>query len=261
MFVRINSRFREVVFLLRRFEIRDNCKEILKGTIVMYGACDEVDENVFVISSDKRILLRDDSKHRIDKKKYIGKTVDYTVEHIDRDKNLILGKIEYSKNTMKSIQKDLYYKTSGIIEKILDWGAFISINGTQVKALNKDIFKDNTRIFEVFKEGDIIENLKLKDEETSSLEVELNGKLTGPEREVKKEDLKKGKEFEGIVRTIIPTACFVYILNERDVICSIPDQLEEDIQRGSKVIVRLTTVSRLMDDNKLRGKIVKIIEE
>ena len=26
------------------------------------------------------------------------------------------------------------------------------------KALNKDIFKDNTRIFEVFKEGDIIEN-------------------------------------------------------------------------------------------------------
>lgn len=96
----------------------------------------------------------------------------------------------------------------------------------------------------------MIENLKLKD------------KLIGPKRVVRKEDLKKGKEFEGTIRTIMPTACFVYILNERDVICSIPDQLEEDIQRGSKVIVRLTTVSKLTDENnKLRGKIVKIIEE
>ena len=246
---------------MRRFEKRDDFKEILQGIIIMYGACDEVDENVFVISSDKRILLRDDSKYKIDKKKYIGKVVDYTVEYIDRENNLILGKIEYSKNTMKSIQKDLYYNTSGTIEKILHWGAFININGTQVKALNKDIFKDNTRIFEVFKVGDIIENLKLKDDEKSPLEVELNGKLNGPKIGVKKEDLKKGKEFEGTIRTIMPTACFVYILNDRDVICSIPDQLEEDIQVGSKVIVRITTVSKLVDDNnKLRGKVVKIIE-
>ena len=50
-------------------------------------------------------------------------------------------------------------------------------------------------------------------------------------------------------------------MNDRDVICSIPDQLEEDIQIGSKVIVRLTTVSKLVEDNnKLRGKVVKIIE-
>ena len=247
---------------MRRFEIRDDFKEILQGTIIMYGVCDEVNENMFIISSNKRILLKDDPKYKIDKKKYIGKVVDYVVEHIDRENNLILGKIEYSKNTMKSIQKELYHNTSGTIEKILDWGAFININGTQVKALNKDIFKDNTRIFEVFKEGDIIENLKLKDDEKSALEVELSGKLKGPERGVKKEDLKKGKEFEGTIRTIMPTACFVYILNDRDVICSIPDQLEEDIQIGSKVIVRLTTVSKLVDDNnKLRGKVVKIIEE
>ena len=107
----------------------------------------------------------------------------------------------------------------------------------------------------------MIDNLKLKYVEKTALEVELNVKLNSPERGVKKEDLKKGKEFEGTIRTIMPTACFVYILNDRDVICSIPDQLEEDIQIGSKVIVRLTTVSKLVEDNnKLRGKVVKIIE-
>lgn len=242
------------MFLLRR--------ENLQGTIIMYGVCDEVDGNVFIVKSDKRVLLRDDSRHKIEKKKYIGKTVDYVIEHINENENLILGRINYSKNTMKAIQKDLYYNSSGVIDKILDWGAFIIMNGTQVKALNKDIFNDNTRIFEVFKEGDIIENLKLKEGDKYSLEVELNRKLMGPETKIKKEDLEKGKEFEGTIRTIMPTACFVYILNERDVICSIPDQLEEDIERGSKVIVKLTTVSKLTQGNdKLRGKIVKIIEE
>ncbi|MBC5995430.1 hypothetical protein EAI30_06835 [Romboutsia ilealis] len=246
---------------MKRFEIRDDFKKILQGTIIMYGACDETEEDMFVISSDKRVLVKDNPKYKIDKKKYIGKVVDYVVEHIDRENNLIFGKIEYSKNTMASIKKDLYHNTLGTIEKILDWGAFININGTQVKALNKDIFKDNTRIFEVFKEGDMIDNLKLKYVEKTALEVELNVKLNSPERGVKKEDLKKGKEFEGTIRTIMPTACFVYILNDRDVICSIPDQLEEDIQIGSKVIVRLTTVSKLVEDNnKLRGKVVKIIE-
>ena len=98
---------------------------------------------------------------------------------------------------MASIKKDLYHNTLGTIEKILDWGAFININGTQVKALNKDIFKDNTRIFEVFKEGDMIDNLKLKYVEKTALEVELNVKLNSPERGVKKEDLKKRTELNG----------------------------------------------------------------
>ena len=71
----------------------------------MYGVCDEVDKNMFIISSNKRILLKDDPKYKVDKKKYIGEVVDYFVEYIDRENNLILGKIEYSKNTMKLIQK------------------------------------------------------------------------------------------------------------------------------------------------------------
>lgn len=108
---------------MRRFEIRDDFKEILQGTIIMYGVCDEVDKNMFIISSNKRILLKDDPKYKIDKKKYIGKVVDYFVEYIDRENNLILGKIEYSKNTMKLIQKELYHNTSATIEKILDWGS------------------------------------------------------------------------------------------------------------------------------------------
>ncbi len=108
---------------MRRFEIRDDFKEILQETIIMYGVCDEVDKNMFIISSNKRILLKDDPKYKIDKKKYIGKVVDYFVEYIDRENNLILGKIEYSKNTMKLIQKELYHNTSVTIEKILDWGS------------------------------------------------------------------------------------------------------------------------------------------
>ncbi len=237
-------------------------REIFQGTIIMYGHCDEVDENVFIVKSNKRVILKDDSKYDIDKKKYIGKTVNYTIEKIDDKNNFILGKIEYSENTMKAIKKDLYCNGPGKIQKILDWGAYININGTQVKALNKDIFIDNTRIFEVFKKGDIIENLKFKSKEKSVLEVELEFKLVGPKVGITKEELKKGNEYEGTVRTIMPTACFVYILNERDVICSIPDQLEEDIDRGSKVIVKLTTVSSLKSENdKLRGKIVKIITE
>ncbi len=237
-------------------------REIFKGMIMMYGVCDEIDENVFIVKSNKRVLLKDDSKYNIEKKLYIGKTVDYTIEEVDNKNNFILGKIEYSENTMKAIKKDLYYNGPGKIEKILDWGAYININGTQAKALNKDIFIDNTRIFEVFKEGDIIENLKFKPNEKSVLEVELEVKLTGPKVGIKKEELKKGKEYEATIRTIMPTACFVYILNEKDVICSVPDQLEEDIDIGSKVIVRLSTVSSLKSENdKLRGKIIKIITE
>ncbi|MDU4934794.1 MAG: hypothetical protein E6X43_05640 [Peptostreptococcaceae bacterium] len=108
---------------MRRFEIRDDFKKILQETIIMYGVCDEVDKNMFIISSNKRILLKDDPKYKVDKKKYIGEVVDYFVEYIDRENNLILGKIEYSKNTMKLIQKELYHNTSVTIEKILDWGS------------------------------------------------------------------------------------------------------------------------------------------
>ncbi|MGL5330871.1 MAG: hypothetical protein ACRDD7_16505 [Peptostreptococcaceae bacterium] len=229
--------------------------------IISYGECDDIEGNVFVVKSHRRTLLRDNVKNNKDKKDYIGKIVDYTVDEINEEKKLILGRIEYTKSTMESIKDKSNFLLKGTIHKILDWGAFITVNGVQGKILNKDVFLDNTRIFEVFNEGDVIENLLLK-ENKFSLHVELIKKINGPRKNIKREDLLKGKEFEGTIRTIMPTACFVYILNERDVICSIPDQLEEDIERGSKVIVKLTTVSDVVNGNeKLRGKIVRIVEE
>lgn len=226
--------------------------------IISYGQCDEINDNVFVVQSRIRTLLKDDLRNKKDRKDYLGKIVEYTIEEI-QENNVVIGKIEYSKNTIKSIQNDSSDFSKGVIGKILDWGAFITVDSNQAKILNKDVFTDNTRIFEVFKEGDTIENLRLKESKTS-LHVELVEKLSGPKKNVKKEDLVKGKEFEGTIRTIMPTACFVYILNERDVICSVPDQLEEDIEKGSKVIVKITTISDI-EKGKLRGKIVKIIEE
>lgn len=149
---------------------------------------------------------------------------------------------------------------SGRITNIQRWGAFLTINGVSCLIRNCDFASDYSTISDVYKEGDIIDGLKLrKVSETERISLEKVEKYESPNA-VDLSNIKSGSVILGTVRNVKPFGCFVAVANGNiDALCPVPQDTE--IEEGMKVRCRLTNVDLESDERKIRGKIESVINE
>ena len=149
---------------------------------------------------------------------------------------------------------------SGRITNIQRWGAFLTINGVSCLIRNCDFASDYSTISDVYKEGDMIDGLKLrKVSETERISLEKVEKYESPNA-VDLSNIKSGSVILGTVRNVKPFGCFVAVANGNiDALCPVPQDTE--IEEGMKVRCRLTNVDLESDERKIRGKIESVINE
>ena len=188
----------------------------------------------------------------------IGKLVDY----VDTDE-VGFASMKKAMPVKREILLNRFDKgeiLSGRITNIQRWGAFLTINGVSCLIRNCDFASDYSTISDVYKEGDIIDGLKLrKVSETDRISLEKVEKYESPHA-VDLSNIKSGSIILGTVRNVKPFGCFVAVANGNiDALCPVPQDTE--IEEGMKVNCRLTNVDLESDERKIRGKIESIINE
>lgn len=188
----------------------------------------------------------------------IGKLVDYV--DIDEVGFASMRKAMPVKREILLNRFDKGEILSGRITNIQRWGAFLTINGVSCLIRNCDFASDYSTISDVYKEGDIIDGLKLrKVSETDRISLEKVEKYESPHA-VDLSNIKSGSIILGTVRNVKPFGCFVAVANGNiDALCPVPQDTE--IEEGMKVKCRLTNVDLESDERKIRGKIESVINE
>lgn len=188
----------------------------------------------------------------------VGKLVDYV--NIDEPGFASMKKAMPVKREILLSRFERGEILSGRITSIQRWGAFLTINGVSCLIRNCDFASDYSTIADVYKEGDMIDGLKLrKVSETERISLEKVEKYENPHA-VDLSNIKSGAVILGTVRNVKPFGCFVAVANGNiDALCPVPQ--DEEIEEGMKVKCRLTNVDLESDERKIRGKIESIINE
>lgn len=151
---------------------------------------------------------------------------------------------------------------SGKITAIYPWGACVSIYGYSCSLTNSDFSIDNTTVGSVYKEGDIVTNLKFV--KTSSSNIIY----VGPDKKYKSNInldsrfIKKGTKVFGMVKNIkkFPNqdklVCFVGIPGELHLLARMP---KFNIKEDDKVICEVKKIDEA--SGILRGRILKVKED
>ena len=188
----------------------------------------------------------------------VGKLVDYV--NIDEPGFASMKKAMPVKREILLSRFERGEILSGRITSIQRWGACLTINGVSCLIRNCDFASDYSTIADVYKEGDMIDGLKLrKVSETERISLEKVEKYENPHA-VDLSNIKSGAVILGTVRNVKPFGCFVAVANGNiDALCPVPQ--DEEIEEGMKVKCRLTNVDLESDERKIRGKIESIINE
>jgi small subunit ribosomal protein S1 len=183
--------------------------------------------------------------------------VSFVVKEIDRDAGVVIC----SRKEAQAILKEKIIERlkegevfSAKVINILNYGAYVEIDGVTGLLKNVDFAEDYTTIGEVLKIGDTV-NVKLK-------KISANGKLNFEAVEkYKSPTIMNFDMFErdqvvlGVVRNVKPWGVYVCIAPGLDALAPIPGTGE--IEEGMKVSFRITQVRK--EEKRVRGKIVRIL--
>ncbi|MGL5329448.1 MAG: hypothetical protein ACRDD7_09270 [Peptostreptococcaceae bacterium] len=146
--------------------------------------------------------------------------------------------------------------TSAKITKIINKGAYLSINGINALIRNCDFSKDYTCIGDIYSEGDIIENIEFKKISKSGRVCVKSKVMYESDCPIDYRDLKRGNLVIGIIKEIINESCFVGVINGIDMLCNAQDLGSEDV-KGCRVVCKIKKVN--LKNGILRGSILDII--
>lgn len=147
---------------------------------------------------------------------------------------------------------------SGRITSIVNWGAYVSINGVSCVLRNCDFSVDATTVAHVHEVGDIIDGLTIrKVTDNARISIQKVVKYENPNN-IDVSTLKKNDTVVGTIKNVKTFGCFVALKAPNlDALCSIPTTME--IQEGLAVKCVLTLVN--LEKGKLKGKIVEVLPE
>ena len=153
-------------------------QESIKASILMYGENDFFEEDVFILGDNPLICIPKHELKYLNPIDYIGKTVEYIPVEINKEKDIVIGRISKTLNDYK---------------------------------------------------------YPLENED----------------------DVRLGDKFQGVIRDLFPTGCFIPVLPGKDALCYFSPSINKDIdiEEGSKV---LFTINKNCD-GKLRGKVIEIL--
>lgn len=237
-------------------------KEILKGLVKVVQHSEQLNTDILVLDLEgvKGIIVRDEVDGDVKWKSlvgFIGREVNFIVTSVDKESNTIFC----SRKEAQAIQSAIIIERlqngevfSAHIVNILNYGAYVEIQGVTGLLKNADFAEDYTSISDVLKGGEVI-NVKLK-------KISSNNKLIFEAVEKYKNPtimsfdmFEKDQVVFGVVRNVKPWGIYVCIAPGLDALCPIPGTGE--IEEGMKVSFRITQIKA--DENRIRGKIVRII--
>lgn len=255
---------------------------VLVGTPRMTEFNQELNSDVIMIEvlGEPVLIPRDEleanESNGIHLGKYLGMELKFNLKEI-REDGLIIGT---SKEIRKRELTELVEKlkrgesTKAQITRIMDFGAFVDIEGFPALIRNQDFSEDYATLADVHKKGDFIE--VVLNHVTSGGRLYLNPKSKHETKsKIGLDTLTPQQIVLGSVRAIKTWGAFVRIAPGVDALCNIPEG--DDIQVGSKVVFSITQVhpekekldedgNVVLDDagnpvlvrSKVRGKILRV---
>lgn len=236
-------------------------EEIKGGLIAYYGSV-----RVFIPGSLA-------SRERIDLSTLVGKELQVKITELDFRNNKIVAsrrvveEQEYNKNK-KAIWNSLKEgeKRSGIVKKLVKYGAFVDIGGVEGLIHLSDLSWERVnKPEEVVKEGDKVEVfIGTVDKEKERLSLILKDVAKEPWT-VHANDIKEGDIIEGKVVRFMPFGAFVELFNGVEGLVHITEITDENITKPSDVLelnqkikVKVLNVNR--EDKKIALSIKDAVE-
>lgn len=261
--------------LIKAMEITE--KENLKaayneGKVISVKVKEEVKGGLVAYYGNIRIFIPGSlaSRERIELSTLLGKELDVKITELDFRNNKIvasrrvLEEEEYEKN-QKAIWNTLKEgeKRSGVVKKIVKFGAFVDIGGVEGLIHLSDLsWKRVNKAEEVVKEGDKVEVfIGSVDKDKKRLSLVLKDVEQEPWT-VHSEDLKEGDIVEGKVCRLTSFGAFVELFDGVEGLVHITEITDDNIAKASDVLELGQTVKvKVLSIDKESRKIALSIKD
>lgn len=237
---------------------------VLVGLVKLVQHNQELDTDILMLDLDgvKAIVTRDELDIREIKTSlvnFVGKRIKFMVKEIDRETGVVIC----SRKMVKEVERDAMVKRleageelSAKIVKLLNFGAYLDIEGVTVLIRNQDWAEDYTSMSEVLKVGDMLKVKLRKVTANKRVFVEVIEKYKNPTI-MSLEIFERNQVVLGVVRNVKPWGAYVCIAPNIDALCPIPETA--DIEEGMRVSFRITQVKT--EEERVRGKIIKVLSD
>lgn len=147
------------------------------------------------------------------------------------------------------------------ITKMMDFGAFVEVNGVSGVLRTVDFSSDHSEIPEYYNEGDFIEVVCKDISDTGR--ISFKALHTHSRKTPLRYDIQEGQVMVGKIRSIRTfesgSVAFVRIMTGLDTLCAMPTEFE--VEKESQVAVRILRIQPSEDPMvppQVRGKIVRV---
>lgn len=235
---------------------------ILIGLVKLVQYNQELDTDILMLDLDgvKAIITRDEIDVREIKTSlvnFVGKKIKFMVKEIDRETGVVIC----SRKIVKELERDAMIKrleageeVDAKIVKMLNFGAYLDIEGVTALIRNQDWAEDYTSINEVLKIGDTLKVKLRKVTANKRIFVDAIEKYKNPTI-MSFEIFEPNQVVLGVVRNVKTWGAYVCIAPNIDALCPIP--ATTDIEENMKVSFRITQVRA--EEGRVRGKIIKVL--
>lgn len=193
--------------------------------------------------------------------RFLGEPLAFIITDIDEENDLVIGSRREIDQLMRDrladdMRDDGVTKTA-VIQTLLRFGAYVTIDGHSTLLRNVDFSTDFTAVKDVLKQGDTIEVKLVEYTEDRNLNIEAAEKYKNEDIALELEDLEVGQPILGTVQDIsfLPEghAVFTRIAPGVDALSPTPENI--DLNVGDKVIFMLTQLD--VEAGKTRGYIIR----
>ena len=191
--------------------------------------------------------------------KLIGANISFVILSYDADTEAAIGSNRIAEekrlNPIRVAVKNGKAMTAKIV-KILDHGAYLSINGVNALMRNKDFSEDGTTVRDAgYREYQTIEVVYIRDSANGLILVKPTNVIKA-EKRFDISTLERGQLVLGKVCSVFPERVYVNISKGIDVMCEYPTFVVE-LKQGEAVKMKILKVNK--ENNKVRGIIVDVI--
>lgn len=192
--------------------------------------------------------------------RFIGVPLSFVIKEVDEENELIIG----TRQELDTLLRDRLASEmedgeprKAIIQTLLRFGAYVTIDGHSTLLRNQDFSTDYTAVRDVHQVGDEIEVKLVEYTEDKNLNIEAAEKFYNKDVALALDDLEEGQPILGTVQDITfleeGHAVFTRIAPGVDAISPTPENI--DINVGDKVIFMLTQLNP--EENRVRGYIMR----
>ncbi len=190
---------------------------------------------------------------------YVGQQVTFAILSYDAQRDVYFGSCRYVKESkrdelIEALESGEEFEAT--VVRLIYFGAYLAIDGVWVILRNQDFSDDYTTVSDVYHVGDVMKVRLNRVNQNKKINVEVvNRHQTSSMITI--DDFEPQTVVYGLIRSIKSWGCFVNIAPNLDAICPIPTSFK--VKEGMKVAFKINQVRA--DEGKVRGKIVRIIEE